>query len=214
MEKFIELLKNAGISDTDAFVQQMKENKIHLSNEENIDVRYGKLKTDHDGTKKQLEEANKMIEALKGSQTTSDADKAKIAEYEQSVAKLNEQLRQTKLESAIKVALLSAKATDVDYLTFKLKEKGESLELDDNGNIKGMDDKLAGLKTQFPNQFEGSGKGGTDKKFDEKKLNDEGENKPLSKAEVLKMPYNKRVELYQKDPKQYDAIMHGTDETN
>ena len=52
---------------------------------------------------------------------------------------------------------------DVDYLTFKLneklKEKGETLELDENDNIKGWGDRLNGLKTQFPNMFE-SGDGG------------------------------------------------------
>lgn len=207
MDKFKELLKNAGVADVDDFMNQMKENKIHLSSEENIDVRYGKLKTDHDGVKKQLDEANKTIETLKASQTASEADKATIAKYESTVKDLSDQLKKTKLESAIKVALLSAKATDVDYLMFKMREKGE-LELDDNGNIKGLDDKLAGLKTQFPNQFEG-GTNNDDKKFDPKKL-DKGDNDvPLTKADVLKMPYSKRAELYEKNPEQFKTIMNG-----
>ena len=116
-------------------------------------------------------------------------------------------MKQTQLDSAIKVALLSAKATDVDYLTFKLREKGE-LELDDKGEIKGMEEKLAGLKTQFPNQFEG-GSGGTDKKFSEKKLKEGEKDTPLTKEDVLKMPYAKRAKLYQEDPEKYNTIMHG-----
>ena len=40
----------------------------------------------------------------------------------------------------------------------KLKEKGE-LALDEDGKIKGWDDKIAALKTQFPTQFEAA-KGG------------------------------------------------------
>ena len=37
-------------------------------------------------------------------------------------------------------------------MTFKIKEKGE-VKLDENGKIKGFDDTIAALKTQFPNQF-------------------------------------------------------------
>lgn len=205
MDKFIELLKNAGVADTDGFMKQMKENKIHLSNEENIDVRYGKLKTDHEGLKTQLSEAQKTIDTLKASQTASEADKATIAEYERKVSQLNEQLKTQKAESALKVALLSNKAVDVDYLTFKLKEKGE-LELDEDGNVKGLDDKISGLKTQFPKMFE-TGSSSSDKKFDEKKLKDGEEHKALTKEEVLKMPYSKRAELFQKNPEQFKSIM-------
>lgn len=207
MDKFKELLKGAGVSDVDGFLNQMKENKIFLSGEDNIDVRYGKLKTNHESVEKQLAEATKTIEELKASKTTSDEDKAKIADYESKVQELSKQLKQTQLDSAIKVALLSAKATDVDYLTFKLREKGE-LELDEKGEIKGIEEKLAGLKTQFPNQFEG-GSGGTDKKFSEKKLKEGEKDTPLTKEDVLKMPYAKRAKLYQEDPEKYNTIMHG-----
>lgn len=52
---------------------------------------------------------------------------------------------------------------DVDYLTYKLneklKEKGETLELDENDNIKGWNEKLSGLKTQFPKMFEAASGG-------------------------------------------------------
>lgn len=34
MEKFKELLKNAGVTDVDGVLNQMKENKIHLLGEE------------------------------------------------------------------------------------------------------------------------------------------------------------------------------------
>ena len=55
------------------------------------------------------------------------------------------------------------KAVDIDYLTFKvnekLKEQGKTLELDENDNIKGWDEVVSGLKTQFPTQFDAT-KGG------------------------------------------------------
>ena len=40
---------------------------IYTTNEENLDVRYGKLKTDFDGKTKELTEANKLIAELKKS---------------------------------------------------------------------------------------------------------------------------------------------------
>lgn len=113
----------------------------------------------------ELKTANGLIDELKKG-TKGDEDlQSKITTYKTQIAKLQKELQETKIMSAIKVALLSEKAVDVDYLTYKLneklKEKGETLELDENNNIKGWNDKLSGLKTQFPSMFEaGTGKGG------------------------------------------------------
>ena len=147
-----EILKAKGVADEviTAVLEDMKANKIFTASEENLDVRYGKLKTDHEGKVKELDEANNLIAELRKSNKSNEGIQTKISEYESTVQNLQAELEQTKLESAIKVELLSAKAVDVDYLTFKLKEKGE-LALDEDGKIKGWDDKLAGLKTQFPN---------------------------------------------------------------
>lgn len=45
-----ELLKKQGLSDEQikAITAGMKENKIYTASEENLDIRYGKLKTDYD----------------------------------------------------------------------------------------------------------------------------------------------------------------------
>lgn len=116
------------------------------------------------GKQTELDTANGLIAELKKGAKGNEEMQGKIAQYETTVAQLQAQLQDTKIKAAIKVALLSEKAKDVDYLTFKLneklKEKGESLELDENENIKGWDDKLSGLKTQFPTMFETTGKDG------------------------------------------------------
>ena len=110
------------------------------------------------GKDTELTTANKLIAELKKGTKGNEELQGKITGYEVQVADLQKQLQETKIRSAIKVALLSEKAVDVDYLTFKLneklKEKGETLELDENDNIKGWNDKLSGLKTQFPKMFE------------------------------------------------------------
>lgn len=200
-----EILKAKGVADDviTAVLEDMKANKIFTASEENMDVRYGKLKTDHEGKVKELDEANALIAELRKSNKSNEGIQTKISEYESTVQNLQAELEQTKLESAIKVELLSAKAVDVDYLTFKLKEKGE-LALDEDGKIKGWDDKLAGLKTQFPNQFEAAAK----KNILENKLpgNDEGHD-TITKESLLKMPYAERMKIFNENPDAYKSAM-------
>lgn len=200
-----EILKASGLTDDQikTITDQMKENKIFTSSEENLDIRYGKLKTDHEGLTKQYSEAQTLIEELKKSSKGNEGLQSKVAEYEAKVAELQKELNDEKLASAIKVGLLSEKATDIDYLTFKLKEDGQ-LELDEKGEIKGFKDKMNDLKKKFPNQFEST----TQKKIEPNKLQNGHDDTTLTKESILKKPYAERVELYQKDPEAYNTIMN------
>ena len=96
------------------------------------------------GKDKELTTANDLIVQLKKGTKGNEELQGKITTYETQVSDLQKQLAETKMKSAIKVALLSEKAVYVDYLTFKLneklKEKGETLELDENDNIKGWNE--------------------------------------------------------------------------
>ena len=62
-----EILKNQGLTDEqiEAVIGEMKQNKIYTTNEENIDIRYNKLKADHDSLTAQHGESTKLIEQLK-----------------------------------------------------------------------------------------------------------------------------------------------------
>ena len=203
-----EILKAKSISDEliQAILEDMKANGVYTASEENLDIRYGKLKTQHEGTEKQLAEATALIETLKKSTKGQEDAQQKITAYEQQVQQLAQELEQTKLDAAIKVELLAAHAMDVDYLTFKLKEKGE-LTLDEQGKIKGWDDKLAGLRTQFPTQFEAQGK----KNVIENRLPtgvEPGE-KLVTKEEFSRMGYGSKVQLRQENPDLYDQLTKG-----
>ena len=199
-----EILKAKGLDDAviKEIQEDMKSNKIFTASEENLDIRYGKLKTDHDGKIAELTEAQNLIAELKKSTKGQEDLQGKITAYESQVQQLQAELEQTKLDSAIKVELLSSKALDVDYLTFKLKEKGE-LALDENGKIKGWDDKLAGLKTQFPTQFEASSK----KNILENKLpGDGGDDNGITKEAFSKMGYQDRLNLFKSNPEAYAEL--------
>lgn len=200
-----EILKAKGIADETitAVLDDMKANKVYTASEENLDVRYGKLKTDHEGKVKELTEAQNLIAELKKSSKGNEDLQGKITAYEDQVAQLQTELEKTKLDAAIKVELLSAKAVDVDYLTFKLREKGD-LALDEDGKIKGWDDKLAGLKTQFPTQFET----GSKKNVIENKLpNNEGGGDTITKEALLKMPYAERAKVFEQNPEAFRTAM-------
>lgn len=200
-----EILKAKGISDDviKGVLEDMKANKVFTASEENLDIRYGKLKTDHEGVTKQLGEANTLIEELKKSNKGNEGLQQKVTAYEAQVQQLQQELEESKIDAAIKVGLLSEKALDVDYLTFKLKNKGEALTLGEDGKIKGWDDKIAALKTQCPTQFESSGK----KNIVENKLPDPEDHSTLSKTDLLKKPYAERQKIFEENPEAFRAAM-------
>lgn len=157
----------------------------------------------------ELLEANNLIGDLKkGTKDNEDLQK-KITDYDSQIAVLQAQVEEAKLKAAVKVALMSEKAVDVDYLTFKLNEKllanGEHLELDESGEgIKGWKEKIDGLKIQFPTMFETS----TTKKVEEYKLDKpDDQNGGLTRKDVLKMTYAERNQLQRENPDGYAEAM-------
>ena len=160
------------------------------------------------GRETELTNANNLIAQLEKASKGNETALNQIAEYKTQAEQLQAELAETKLKSAIKVALLSEKAVDVDYLTFKLneklKEKGESLELDENENIKGWDERLAGLKVQFPTMFESS----TRKVIEQNKLPEEPNGGTgVSKEQFEKMGYQSRLKLKQEQPDVYAKMV-------
>lgn len=200
-----EILKAKGLNDDDvkSVIGEMKQNKIFTASEENLDIRYSKLKTDHDNLTKQHGESTALIEQMKKDNAGNEALQGKITEYETKIATLNAELQQTKVDAALKLALLEAKVVDVDYLAFKFKEKGE-IKLDENGKIKGFDETIAALKTQFPNQFSTE----TKKKIDEHRLPDgEQDNRHgITQEQFDKMGYQERLRLYNENPDAYNEF--------
>ena len=161
------------------------------------------------GKETELKTANELIAELKKGTKGNEELQKKIGDYDSQVAELQQQLQETKIKSAIKVALLSEKANDVDYLTFKLNEKlnekGETLELDENDNIKGWKDKIEGLKIQFPSMFTSATDGR--KVLDDGKLpNTDNSNAGITQEAFGKMGYQSRLKLKQEQPEVYAQL--------
>lgn len=184
----------------DKIAQEMKANKIYTASEENLDIRYGKLKNEHTALTQQTSDLQAQIaqfEQLKA-QLTAQADEAnrKIAEMQSENAKI-------KTDYALERALMEAKVQDVDYLKYKLKEKHpDGFKLDANGKIESINTVIDDLKVQFPNQFVK-----TEKKIEEKKLEkSDNDNGGISSEQFSKMNYHERAKLFKENPEQYAEL--------
>lgn len=115
-EKLKARLKAQGLTEEQiqAIVDGMKEDSIHLSAEENIDVRYGKLKAEKDGVDNELKTANATIKDLKKNNADVEELQTTIKTYETTVAtmKSEHQAELTKLsrEAINKVLFTNYKA--------------------------------------------------------------------------------------------------------
>ena len=184
----------------DKIASEMKANKIYTASEENLDIRYGKLKNEHTALTQQATDLQSQIaqfEQLK-SQLTSQAEEAnkKIAEMQSENAKI-------KADYALERALMEAKVQDVDYMKFKIKEKHpDGFKLDENGKIESINTVIDDLKVQFPNQF-----AKTEKKIEEKKLEKSDDNNGgISSEQFSKMNYHERAKLFKENPEQYAEL--------
>lgn len=204
----MEFLKE--ILGEELFAQLSEKINAHNGNEANKDkqIKIGNLgsgeyvsKGKHDalqalfdGQKTELDTANGLIADLKKNNKGNEELQGKITGYETQVQQLQQQLQETKINSALKVALLAEGASDVGYMTYvineKLKADGKALELDENENIKGWDDICSGLKTQHPAFFKA---GKSDPKIDPQPLPNPNDNKPepTTLAEAMRQRYEK-----------------------
>lgn len=166
--------------------------------------KYDALQALLDGKTAELDTANGLIADLKKGTKGNEELQGKITNYEGQIQQLQAQLQETKIKSAIKVALLSEKALDVDYLSFKLeskmKEDGKKLELDDADNIKGWKDLISELKTQFPTQFENEG----NRKFLDGSLPPTGGSETVTLEQFRKMGVAERSKLKAENEELYN----------
>lgn len=189
----IELLKqifNATDEQITSVTDGMKANKIFTSAEENIDIRHGKLKGQYDTLKGQYDTMSKDYETLKQSAGDSAELLKQATEKDATIAALQKQLVQTKIDAKAHVKLLAAgfKPEDIDYVLFKLKANGE-LELDDKEEIRGIDDKISALKTQLPASVLPTGKKNIMENHLPENHEHDGSGEPKSLADALRMQY-------------------------
>ena len=179
----------------------MKSNKIYLASEENLDVRYNKLKLESEQANQELAKSQALITELQKGNKGNEELQSKIKGYEDEIANLKKQNEEQKLESALDRVLIEANVQDVDYVKFKIKEKGAVLKLDDKGTLSGTKELIDDLKVQLPNQFTKNAQ-----KINEIKLPQSDDNKGVTKEQFNKMSYQERLKLFNENKEAYDEL--------
>lgn len=200
---FTEVLKAQGLTDEQIvkISADMKSNKIYLASEENLDVRYNKLKLESEQNAQELAKSQALITELQKGNKGNEELQSKIKGYEDEIANLKKQNEEQKLESALDRVLIEANVQDVDYVKFKIKEKGAVLKLDDKGNLSGTKELIDDLKVQLPNQFTKNAQ-----KINEIKLPHSDDNKGVTKDQFNKMSYQERLKLFNENKEAYDEL--------
>ena len=195
-----ELLAKYGLDEekTTSFLADMKANKIFTASEENMDIRHGKLKEDHDARGKQLDEANALIEKLQKDNKSNEGLQKSVAEYQAQIAAVKAQAARDRLEYQLKLEFMSEGAEDLEYVIYKVladhpdwKDNPEAA-FDESGKLKSRDDVVSGTKTKLPSMF----KAGGGKKYEERKLptGDDGrEPEPADLADAIRQSYENKT---------------------
>lgn len=133
------ILKEQGYTDEQikAITDAMAKNKLYVSSVENPEDEIKKLQEE----KVQLEEAAKQQEP--------DATAA------EEIKKLQETVRQGKINAQLILALTKANASDVDYMMYQAEKTGEikKLQVGEDGKVTGVDELVADLKKNHAAQF-------------------------------------------------------------
>ena len=188
-----EILASQSLSEEQitAIETAMKENKIYTSAEENIDIRYNKLKEEKQAQDNEFQKAQELIKQLQDSAKGNEEIQNKIKEYEAQIEQLKTDAAKAKLDYAIKAGLLERNVNpdSIDYLLFKINQDNKELKLDENDKLQGID--FDELKTKYISHFkaEDSNAG---KRLDPNSLPQGGEpnNEPKSLADALKQKYS------------------------
>ena len=201
-----EILKSQGLNDDQiqTITGEMKKNKIFTASEENLDIRYSKLKGDHDNLTAQHKEVSALLEQAKAGTKDNEALQGKFAEAEQKIAQLQKERDEARVDAAMDRTLMKAgaKPGDFDYLKFQWRKKGE-ITLDDNGEVKGGEDAVAAMKTQFPTQFAKA----NSVQVEANPLPTSDNNRPgVTKEEFARMGYQSRLKLKQEQPEVYAEL--------
>ena len=198
----LEILKANGIDDEVAgkITADMKANKVYTASEDNLDVRYSKLKNDYTASTQQITDLQSQIAQFEQAKSQ---NATLIEEANKKLAELQEENVRIKTDYALDRALMEAKVQDVDYMKFKLKEKHpEGFKLDENGKVESINTVLDDLKVQFPNQFSK-----TEKKIEEKKLEKTDDtNTGITSEQFSKMNYHEKAKLFKENPEQYAEL--------
>lgn len=154
------------------------------------------LQTQLDTANEEIKSRDTQIQELKDSAPDNDDLQKQLDDYKANNAQYEDKLKQVQLDSAIKLAVAKDANDPSDILSFIDKD---GLEVTDNGEVKGLDEKLTGLKENKPYLFSAQKKTG--------RTPGEGDPAPtVTKEQFQKMNYSEKNELFNTNKTLYDEL--------
>lgn len=182
MENLKELLMNKGIEQEVAsnILNILKEEKIFLSKNENIDERYSKMKFKKEELDTKLSDALEQLKELDSLKNEKEI--------------LSNKVKEITINSAVDNWLSNNNAKHKSLLAFKLKS---NLEIDQEGNVLGLEEAGNALKEEYKDLFNASLTGGT------KPINPPQVKTEITKDQFERMSYEERVSLINENRELY-----------
>lgn len=205
--EFKELLKAQSLTDEQInnITAKMKEEKIYTTSLENADERYTKLKGQKADLDEQIKAANTTITELKKNNKDNEALQQTIQDHEATIENLKKESAQKDFNYALDSALKDNKCKNAKALKALL----------DLDNIKFNEGKLEGLEGQLNASKESDGylfdtsnpaPGNTGGAGNHPRVG--GGAGEVTKADLMKMPYSKRVEFFNNNKEEFNRLMN------
>lgn len=205
--EFKELLKAQNLTDEqiNSITAKMKEEKIYTTSLENADERYTKLKGQKADLDEQIKAANTTITELKKNNKDNEALQQTIQDHEATIENLKKESAQKDFNYALDSALKDNKCKNAKALK-------ALLDLDNikfnEGKLEGLEGQLNALKESDGYLFDTSNPapGNTGGAGNHPRVG--GGAGAVTKADLMKMPYSKRVEFYNNNKEEFDRLMN------
>ena len=204
---FNDILKSQNLTDEQInnITAKMKEEKIYTTSLENADERYTKLKGQKADLDEQIKTANTTIEGLKKSNKDNEALQQAIQDHETTIENLKKESAQKDFNYALDSALKDNKCKNAKALK-------ALLDLDNikfnEGKLEGLEGQLTALKESDGYLFDTSNPapGNTGGTGNHPRVG--GGTGAVTKADLMKMPYSKRVEFYNNNKEEFNRLMN------
>lgn len=205
--EFKELLKAQSLTDEQInnITAKMKEEKIYTTSLENADERYTKLKGQKADLDEQIKAANTTITELKKNNKDNEALQQTIQDHEATIENLKKESAQKDFNYALSNALKDNKCKNAKALK-------ALLDLDNikfnEGKLEGLEGQLTALKESDGYLFDTSNPapGNTGGTGNHPRVG--GGAGEVTKADLMKMPYSKRVEFFNNNKEEFNRLMN------
>lgn len=204
---FNEILKAQNLTDEQInnITTKMKEEKIYTTSLENADERYTKLKSQKADLDEQIKTANTTITELKKNNKDNEALQKTIQDHEATIENLKKESAQKDFNYALDSALKDNKCKNAKALKALLDL--ENIKFNE-GKLEGLEGQLNALKESDGYLFDTSNPapGNTGGAGNHPRVG--GGTGAVTKADILKMPYSKRVEFYNNNKEEFNRLMN------